>query len=173
MRAGPFISGMVELARGMQHVALPKPADMVCDPYRGSGHRDPFPVPVPVPFLIRHGNINADRCPRRELGETTAADRLCAKYRSLRAARRFRRAVFSAVGSVRGERVALITAGGALLSIAIELTQYFDAARYTAASDVYANVLGTFLGAAAAVLAVPPVSSRPDTGPKYRQRSPL
>jgi glycopeptide antibiotics resistance protein len=38
-----------------------------------------------------------------------------------------------------------------MLSIAIELTQYFDAARYTAASDVYANALGSFLGAAAAV----------------------
>ena len=49
-------------------------------------------------------------------------------------------------------RVALVTSGGAVLSIAIELTQYFDAARYTAASDVYANVLGTFLGATAVVL---------------------
>jgi glycopeptide antibiotics resistance protein len=49
------------------------------------------------------------------------------------------------------QRVALVTTSGAMLSIAIELTQYFDAARYTAASDVYANALGSFLGAAAAV----------------------
>ncbi len=69
--------------------------------------------------------------------------------------------VFGALSSPRSQRpwrgVAIVTAGGALLSIAIELAQYFDAARYTAASDVYANVLGTFLGAAAAVAAVPPV----------------
>jgi hypothetical protein len=49
-------------------------------------------------------------------------------------------------------RVAIVTTGGALLSIAIELTQYFDTARYTAASDVYANVLGTVLGASGIVL---------------------
>jgi len=49
-------------------------------------------------------------------------------------------------------RVALVTGGGALLSIAVELTQYFDRSRYTTATDVYANTLGTFLGAAAAVL---------------------
>jgi glycopeptide antibiotics resistance protein len=48
-------------------------------------------------------------------------------------------------------RIGIVTIGGALLSIAIELAQYFDAARYTSASDVYANVLGTFLGAAAAI----------------------
>jgi glycopeptide antibiotics resistance protein len=49
-------------------------------------------------------------------------------------------------------RVLLVTIGGALLSIAVELTQYFDAARYTTATDVYANVLGAFLGAAAVIL---------------------
>lgn len=49
-------------------------------------------------------------------------------------------------------RVAVVTVGGTLLSIAVELTQYFDAARYTAATDVYANVLGTFLAAAGVVL---------------------
>ncbi|MGD9618140.1 MAG: VanZ family protein [Alphaproteobacteria bacterium] len=49
-------------------------------------------------------------------------------------------------------RVAMVTIGGGLLSIAVELTQYFDAARYTSATDVYANTLGTFLGAAAVVL---------------------
>jgi glycopeptide antibiotics resistance protein len=47
--------------------------------------------------------------------------------------------------------VAVVTVGGALLSISVELTQYFDAARYTEATDVYANTLGTFLGAAAAL----------------------
>jgi glycopeptide antibiotics resistance protein len=52
----------------------------------------------------------------------------------------------------RWQRVLLVTLGAALLSIAVELTQYFDAARYTTATDVYANVLGAFLGAAAAVL---------------------
>jgi hypothetical protein len=49
-------------------------------------------------------------------------------------------------------RVGVVTSGGALLSVAVELAQYFDAARYTAASDIYANVLGTFLGAAGVVL---------------------
>ncbi|MGE0260271.1 MAG: VanZ family protein [Alphaproteobacteria bacterium] len=49
-------------------------------------------------------------------------------------------------------RIGVVTIGGALLSIAIELAQYFDAARFTAASDVYANVLGTLLAATAAVL---------------------
>jgi hypothetical protein len=48
-------------------------------------------------------------------------------------------------------RVAIVTTSAALLSIAIELTQYFDATRYTAASDVYANTLGAFLGAAGVV----------------------
>jgi hypothetical protein len=49
-------------------------------------------------------------------------------------------------------RIAVVTTGAALLSIAVELTQYFDAARYTAASDVYANTLGAFFGAAGVVL---------------------
>lgn len=49
-------------------------------------------------------------------------------------------------------RIGIVTIGGAMLSIAIELAQYFDAARFTAASDVYANVLGTLLAATAAVL---------------------
>ena len=35
-----------------------------------------------------------------------------------------------------------MTTGGAMLSIGIELTQYCDSARYTAASDVYAPVSG-------------------------------
>jgi glycopeptide antibiotics resistance protein len=63
---------------------------------------------------------------------------------------------FGALSSHRSRRpwrrMAAVTIGGALLSIAIELTQYFDAARYTSATDVYANVLGTFLGAAAIIL---------------------
>jgi hypothetical protein len=49
-------------------------------------------------------------------------------------------------------RIGLVTAGAALLSIAIELIQYFDAARFTAASDVYANALGAFFGAAGVVV---------------------
>lgn len=52
----------------------------------------------------------------------------------------------------RWRRIAVVTTAGALLSIAIELTQYFDATRYTSATDVYANTLGTFLGTAAIVL---------------------
>lgn len=35
---------------------------------------------------------------------------------------------------------------GAVLSISMELTQYYDIGRDTAATDVYANVLGTLLG---------------------------
>jgi glycopeptide antibiotics resistance protein len=49
-------------------------------------------------------------------------------------------------------RIAVVTTGGTLLSITMGLAQYFDASRYTAASDVYANVLGAFLGAAGVVL---------------------
>ncbi len=64
--------------------------------------------------------------------------------------------VFGALSSWRSrcpwKRVGVVTFGGALLSIAIELTQYFDASRYTSATDVYANGLGTFLGAAVVVL---------------------
>ena len=50
------------------------------------------------------------------------------------------------------KRVGVVTIGGALLSTAIELAQYFDVARHTAATDLYANALGTFLGAAAVVV---------------------
>jgi glycopeptide antibiotics resistance protein len=51
-------------------------------------------------------------------------------------------------------RIGFVTIGGALLSVAIELAQHFDATRITAASDVSANVLGTFLAAMAAVVLV-------------------
>jgi glycopeptide antibiotics resistance protein len=48
-------------------------------------------------------------------------------------------------------RIAAVTIGGALLSVAIELTQYYDTSRFSAASDLYANALGTFVGAATIV----------------------
>ena len=105
----------------------------------------------PFRFSIRHGNINA-------IGALVGswAKPLQPIDFVLNIALYMPLGVFGALSSPRRQRpwrgVAIITAGGALLSIAIELAQYFDAARYTAASDVYANVLGTFLGAAAAVL---------------------
>ena len=45
---------------------------------------------------------------------------------------------------------ALLT--GVLLSVSIELTQYYDAGRITSATDVYANGLGTLLGGIAALV---------------------
>jgi VanZ family protein len=42
---------------------------------------------------------------------------------------------------------------GALLSLCMELTQYYDAGRDTEATDFYANALGMFLGALAALVA--------------------
>ena len=64
--------------------------------------------------------------------------------------------IFGALSSPRRRHpwwwTVFVAAGGALLSVGVELAQYFDAARYTAASDVYANVLGAFLGATVAVL---------------------
>jgi len=50
-------------------------------------------------------------------------------------------------------RAALITLLGAALSIAIELTQYFDAGRDTQATDVYLNAAGTALGVFAGCIA--------------------
>jgi VanZ family protein len=44
----------------------------------------------------------------------------------------------------------LATAAGALLSLCIELTQYYDASRVTSFSDFYTNTVGTLLGALAA-----------------------
>jgi hypothetical protein len=49
-----------------------------------------------------------------------------------------------------GLRLFLIIIGGATLSVTMELTQYFDAGRVTAADDVYANLLGTILGSLSA-----------------------
>jgi len=102
----------------------------------------------PFRFSIRHGNINA-------IGALVGswAKPLQPIDFVLNIALYIPLGVFGALSSPRRQRplrgVAILTAGGALLSIAIELAQYFDAARYTAASDVYANVLGTFFGAAA------------------------
>jgi hypothetical protein len=45
----------------------------------------------------------------------------------------------------------VIVAGGAL-SVAMELTQYFDEGRVTSATDVYADLLGTAIGAVAATI---------------------
>jgi VanZ family protein len=45
----------------------------------------------------------------------------------------------------------VIVAGGAL-SAAMELSQYFDAGRVTSATDVYANLLGTAIGAVAGTM---------------------
>ena len=45
------------------------------------------------------------------------------------------------------KRIALVTLTGALLSTCMELTQYYDDGRQTAATDLYANVVGTALGA--------------------------
>jgi VanZ family protein len=43
--------------------------------------------------------------------------------------------------------VGLVTLAGALLSIGMELAQFFDAGRVTDAPDVYTNTIGTLLGA--------------------------
>ena len=49
-----------------------------------------------------------------------------------------------------GLRLFLMIIGGTTLSVTMELTQYFDAGRVTAADDVYANLLGTMLGSLSA-----------------------
>src|SRR5690348_6248096 len=41
---------------------------------------------------------------------------------------------------------------GATLSVSVELTQYYDVGRDTQAADVYANVLGTAVGALGGVI---------------------
>ena len=43
-------------------------------------------------------------------------------------------------------RFLLVLIGGTILSLTMELTQYYDAGRVTAAEDIYTNVLGTILG---------------------------
>jgi glycopeptide antibiotics resistance protein len=48
------------------------------------------------------------------------------------------------------DALAAVTLWGALFSILIELTQYFEPARMTSASDVLMNTLGSLLGAWAA-----------------------
>jgi VanZ family protein len=62
---------------------------------------------------------------------------------------------FLLLGSERGSQVAgkLIWAvlAGAMLSLTIELTQYYDEGRVTSATDFYANTLGTLLGSGAAL----------------------
>jgi hypothetical protein len=106
----------------------------------------------PFRFSIRHGDINAVGALIGSWAKPPGAIDFIlniALYAPL--------GVFGALSSSprlrrKWRRVGLVTAGAALLSIAIELTQYFDAARYTAASDVYANALGAFLGAVGVVL---------------------
>src|SRR3954453_9939777 len=98
----------------------------------------------PFRFSIRHGNINAIGAlagswarPLQPIGFVLNI----ALYRPL--------GVFGALSSPRQRPwrgLAILTAGGALLSIAIELAQYFDAARYTAGSGVYGKGSAPFLG---------------------------
>ncbi len=54
-----------------------------------------------------------------------------------------------AIGGARSatKRILMVVAAGAVLSTCMELAQYYDAGRQTAATDLYANVLGTLLGA--------------------------
>jgi VanZ family protein len=54
-------------------------------------------------------------------------------------------AIGRGVGTAK--RIALAILTGALLSTCMELTQYYDDGRQTAATDLYANVVGTALGA--------------------------
>jgi hypothetical protein len=102
----------------------------------------------PFRFAVRHGDVNAVRALIRSWATPPfAIDFILniALYAPLGA--------FGALSLRRSKspkfRVGVVTIGGAALSIAIELTQYFDAGRITAATDVYANVLGTFLAAVA------------------------
>jgi VanZ family protein len=54
-------------------------------------------------------------------------------------------AIGRGVGTAK--RIALAVLTGALLSTCMELTQFYDDGRQTAATDLYANVVGTTLGA--------------------------
>jgi VanZ family protein len=62
---------------------------------------------------------------------------------------------FFILGLERGSRFAgkltTVALAGAMLSLSIELTQYYDAGRVTSATDLYANTLGTLLGGLVAV----------------------
>jgi glycopeptide antibiotics resistance protein len=49
-------------------------------------------------------------------------------------------------------RITLVVVTGAVLSTWMELAQYFDEDRVTSATDLYANVIGTVLGAIAGSL---------------------
>lgn len=49
-------------------------------------------------------------------------------------------------------RLPVVIAAGALLSATMELTQYYDIGRDTAATDLYANTIGTLIGAPVAIL---------------------
>jgi VanZ family protein len=49
-------------------------------------------------------------------------------------------------------RLLLVIAGGAALSVTMELTQYYDVGRDTAATDLYANTIGTLIAAPVAIL---------------------
>ena len=49
-------------------------------------------------------------------------------------------------------RLLLVVAGGAVLSVAMELTQYYDVGRDTAATDLYANTIGTLIAAPVAIV---------------------
>jgi VanZ family protein len=49
-------------------------------------------------------------------------------------------------------RLPIVVAGGALLSLTMELTQYYDVGRDTEATDLYANTIGTFIAAPVAML---------------------
>jgi VanZ family protein len=66
-------------------------------------------------------------------------------------------------------RFCITVALGTALSISMELTQYFDSGRVTAATDVYANVLGTMAGATVATFARLQISSLSPNGARNHQ----
>jgi VanZ family protein len=60
-------------------------------------------------------------------------------------------AAHALAGLPRAARVGLATALGLCICIAVEIAQFYEAARNSTMSDVYSNTAGTFLGAVAAV----------------------
>jgi VanZ family protein len=60
--------------------------------------------------------------------------------------------VLSFAATHRRVAVPLAVLCGALMSLSVELTQYYDAGRVTAFSDFYTNVLGSLLGAITALV---------------------